>query len=169
VSRRPGTLIKIDSNREGYADVAPTLQQLLLDPARRPDVVTELAALVDAEVADKSGVSGMAVKGGYSLVKKISPTFVPHALDSMLDEFVARMEPFHQEAAAADMPFSAYLASHTEPVAEALLGVTDDRAAASQRESLRKVYAKLRPQAHKHVTEALPRLGLLVEKYATVA
>lgn len=145
------------------------LKQLLLDPDRRPGVVADLAALVDAEVADKSGVSGMAVKGGYNLVKKVSPSFVPHAIDSMLDDFVARVEPFHQEAVAANMPFSSYLAAHGEPVSDALLGVTDDRAAASQRESLKKVYAKLRPQAQKHVTEALPRLGLLVEKYATVS
>lgn len=148
--------------------MAPTLQQLLLDPERRPGVVADLAALVDAEVADKSGVSGLAVKGGYTLVKKINPTFVPHAIDSMLDDFVSRVEPFHQEAAAANMPFSSYLSSHTAPVAEALLGVTDDRAKASRRDSLKKVYGKLRPQAHKHVSEALPRLGLLVEKHATV-
>lgn len=146
--------------------MAPTLKQLLLDSDRRPGVVADVAALVDAEVAEKSGVSGMAVKGGYNLVKKISPSFLPQAIDSMLDDFVGRMEPFYQESVAANMPFSSYLTSNTEPVAEALLGVTDDRAAASQRESLKKVYAKLRPQAQKHVTEALPRLGLLVEKYA---
>ena len=149
--------------------MAPTLQQLLLDPDQRPDVVADIAALVDAEVAEKSGVSGTAVKGGYSLVKKVSPSFVPHAIDSMLEDFVARVEPFHQAAVDANMPFSAYLTSNSDPVAEALLGVTDDRAAASERDSLKKVYSKLRPQAHKHVIDALPRLGLVVEKYATVS
>src|SRR5699024_8533702 len=56
--RRTGTHNNEQREREGYANVAPTLQQLLLDPDQRPDVVADIAALVDAEVAEKSGVSG---------------------------------------------------------------------------------------------------------------
>jgi hypothetical protein len=51
-------------------------------------------------------------------------------------------------------------------VADALLGVTDDRAAGSRRDSVKKVYGKLRPQAKKHVEEALPRLGELIDQHA---
>lgn len=43
--------------------MADTLREILLDPSRRPAVVKDLHQLVDAEVSDKSGVSGMAVKG----------------------------------------------------------------------------------------------------------
>ncbi len=150
--------------------MANTLKTTLLDPNRRPDVVKDLHALVDAEMADKSGVSGMAVKGGYSVLNKMSASFVPDAIDGMLEDFVTRMEPFYAEfLAGSNASLEQYFASKPEEVANALLGVTDDRAEASQRESVKKVYAKLRPQGQKHVQEALPRLAAVVERHVTAA
>lgn len=147
--------------------MASTLKDILLDPSRRPAVVADVARLVDAEVSDKSGVSGMAVKGGYAVLKKINSNFVPDAIDSMLDNFVARIEPFYADYVAGQGGSLAdYLTANSSDVADALLGVTDDRAAASHRESVKKVYAKLRPQAKKHVEEALPRLGELIQRHA---
>ncbi|WP_166345414.1 DUF6918 family protein [Phytoactinopolyspora limicola] len=147
--------------------MADTLEEILLAPSRRSLVVTDVAALVDAEVSDKSGVSGLAVKSGYALIKKINSSFVTDAVDSMLENFVARLEPFYASyRSSGTTSFKDHLAANSAEAADALLGVTDDRAAASHRESVKKVYSKLRPQATKHVEEALPRLGELVEKHA---
>lgn len=147
--------------------MAVTLQEILLDPARRPTVVKDVENLVDAEVASKSGVSGLAVKSGYALIKKINTSFVSDAIDGLLDRFVAQMEPFYaQHAKSGTGTFTEHLVANSSAVADALLAVTDDRAAASRRESVKKVYTKLRPQAKKHVEEALPRLGELVERHA---
>jgi hypothetical protein len=160
----------IVSIRRTHTTVADSLKDTLLDPARRPSVVADLAALIDAEVADKSGVSGLAVKGGYSLLKKINSSFVPEAIDGMLPDFVARLEPYYAEHTAAPSgSLSDFLTARSAEVADALLGVTDDRAESSRRESVKKVYAKLRPQAKKHVEEALPRLGALIENHARAA
>ncbi|PSL05214.1 hypothetical protein CLV30_10480 [Haloactinopolyspora alba] len=147
-----------------------TLKQALLEPSRRPAVVRDLHELVDAEVAEKSGVSGMAVKGGYSVLKKMNAQFVPDAIDSMLDAFVERTEPFYADfRAGGSGSLEQYFAQRPAEVANALLGVTDDRAQASQRDSVKKVYAKLRPQAQKHVEEALPRLAAVIERHVTAA
>ncbi|NDL60093.1 DUF6918 family protein [Phytoactinopolyspora mesophila] len=147
--------------------MADTLQEILLAPDRRPAVVKDVENLVDAEVAGKSGVSGLAVKSGYGLIKKINSTFVSDAVDSMLDNFVARLEPYYAEhVKAGSGSFADRLTGNSSDVADALLGVTDDRAAGSRRDSVKKVYSKLRPQAKKHVEEALPRLGELIDKHA---
>jgi hypothetical protein len=147
--------------------MAETLQEILLAPSRRTQVVEDVTKLVDSEVSDKSGVSGLAVKSGYALIKKINSSFVSDAVDGMLDNFVARMEPHYASfQASGGGSFTDHLTSNSSDVADALLGVTDDRAASSRRESVKKVYAKLRPQAKKHVEEALPRLGALVEEHA---
>jgi hypothetical protein len=147
-----------------------TLKQILLDPSRRPQVVTDLTTLVDAEVSEKSGVSGLAVKGGYAVLKKMNSAFIPDAIDGMLDAFVDRAEPFYSDFCTNETGSLAdYFAGRREEVADALLGVTDDRAAASQRESVKKVYRKLRPSAQKHVEEALPRLADVIERYAPAA
>lgn len=147
--------------------MADTLQEILLAPSRRAAVVADIERLVDAEVAGKTGVSGLAVKSGYALIKKINSTFVSDAADNMLDNFVDRMEPYYAEYKKAGTgSFADHLTASSGEVANALLGVTDDRAAGSRRESVKKVYAKLRPQAQKHVEDALPRLGDLVDKHA---
>lgn len=146
--------------------MAQTLKSALLDADRRPAVVNDLAALVDSEVANKSGASGMALKGGYGLLKKISPHFVPHAIDGMLDELVDRMEPVYTDfTASSEASLSTYLKAQGADTADALLGVTDARAAASSRESVKKIYSKLRPQAKKHVEAAMPALGDVIARH----
>lgn len=53
--------------------MAQMLKEILLDETKRPAVVTDMQQLIDEEVEAKSGVSGLAIKGGYGLVKKVKP------------------------------------------------------------------------------------------------
>lgn len=143
------------------------LQASLLQPPRRQAVVQDLERLVDAEVADKRGMSGLAIKSGYGVVKRVNATFVPRAIDGMLDDFVVRIQPFYDEYAKTSQgTFAHHLARHSSTVADSLLVVTDDRAGATKRETVKKAYGKLRPQAKKHVEQAIPRLGALIERRA---
>jgi hypothetical protein len=147
--------------------VSESLQAVLLDKANRPAVVADLGALVDAEVAAKGGISGALIKTGYAAVKKVRPGFVEHAIGSLLPRFVAALDPLwaeHRSAGGGD--FGAFLAARPDHSADTLLSVTDARARATGRESLRKGYQKLRPTAKKHVVEALPRLGRVIDKHA---
>ena len=147
--------------------MAETLQEILLDPARRPQVVTDCQELLDAEVEDKNGVSGLAVKGTFAMVKKVKPGIIHDAVDGLLDEFVARLQPFYADfqASGAAKPLPGYLTDHGDEVSDALLGITDARAERSQRATIKKAYQKLRPQGKKNVEEALPRLGVLIQKH----
>ncbi|MGH3470011.1 MAG: DUF6918 family protein, partial [Thermocrispum sp.] len=117
--------------------MTPSLKSALLDSATRPAVVNDLTELVDSEVGKKS----IAVKSGYGLVKKIKPGIIGAAIDSLLDDFVQRLEPFHTEfGAAGGGSFGDYLSGRSDEVADALIGVTDERAERSRRESIKKVY-----------------------------
>jgi hypothetical protein len=142
--------------------VTSSLKSALLDSANRPAVVADLNQLVDTEVGKK----GLAVKSGYGLVKKIKPGIIGAAVDSLLDDFVDRLEPFHADfAASGSGSFGDYLSGRSDEVADALLSVTDERAERSRRDSIKKVYGKLRPQGKKNVEEALPGLGAVIEKH----
>jgi len=148
-------------------EVVSALNDTLLDDAKMPAVLADVEALVDAEVSDKKGASGLALKGGYSAVKKVGPSIVPDAIEGLLPAFVERLEPFWQEfAASGEGSFSAFLTARSDAAADALLGVTDDRIEGSDKGAIKKVYSTLRPSAKKHVIEALPRLGDLVQKHA---
>ncbi|SFA81808.1 hypothetical protein SAMN05216266_101623 [Amycolatopsis marina] len=150
--------------------MAETLKEILLDSSRRPAVVTDLQTLVDEEVSDKSGVSGAVVKTGYAGVKKIKPGIIGSAVDSLLDDFTAALEPFYADfKASGGADFGDYLAGRSDEAADALLNVTDSRSEQSSRDSIKKVYSKLRPQGKKNVEEALPRLGKLIDKHAATA
>lgn len=146
--------------------VAETLQDLLLRADKRPQVVTDCEKLIDEEVAGKSGVSGMAIKGGYSMVKKIKPGIIHDAVDSLLDDFAARLQPFYADHVAQGGSLADHLSGRSSEVADALLSITDERAERSQRPSIKKAYEKLRPKGKENVEEALPRLGKLLEKHA---
>ncbi|MFF5989646.1 DUF6918 family protein [Prauserella flavalba] len=148
--------------------MASTLKEALLDSSRRPTVVTDLQTLIDEEVSEKGGVSGAVVKTGYAAVKKIKPGIIGSAVDSLLDDFVVALEPFYadfQSKGGGD--FGAYLPTRSSEAADALLSVTDARAEKSSRDSIKKVYGKLRPKGKENVEEALPRLGQLINKHAS--
>ncbi|NLG55855.1 MAG: hypothetical protein GX542_09450 [Rhodococcus sp.] len=143
------------------------LKETLLDESRSDQVVADVVALIDAEVSDKSGASGLALKGGYAAVKKLGPTIVPNAVEGLLPAFVEKLDPFWQEfSGSGEASFAQFLTARGDAVSNALLGVTDERIEGSDRGAIKKVYSSLRPSAQKHVTEALPRLGELVQKYA---
>ncbi|WP_439385207.1 DUF6918 family protein [Amycolatopsis lexingtonensis] len=150
--------------------MADTLKEILLDSSRRPAVVSDFETLVDAEVSDKGGVSGAVVKTGFAAVKKIKPGIIPSAVDTLLPDFASALEPFYGDyRAKGGNDFGAYLSSRSDEAADALLSVTDSRAEKSSRDSIKKVYGKLRPNGKKNVEEALPRLGALVDKHAANA
>ncbi|ABG93807.1 MULTISPECIES: hypothetical protein [Rhodococcus] len=143
------------------------LNETLLDESRVPAVIADVQALIDAEVSDKSGASGLALKGGYGAVKKVGPSIVPDAIEGLLPAFVTKLEPYWQAfTASGEAGFSEYLVARGDEVADSLLGVTDERIAGSDRGAVKKVYSSLRPSAKKNVIEALPRLGALVQKHA---
>lgn len=137
----------------------PTLVEKLTAPEVRPNVVNACAGLVDREVDAKGGLSGMAVKAGYKVIKAFKPGFVPHVIDSLMPDFAAAMEPMHaREGAAGPDAFAKYLQSHPEEVADALLSVTDARAARASNATLRKTYDRLRGGARDNVVAAVPAL-----------
>lgn len=144
-------------------------EQLDADPSKRPALVADACRVLDAEVADKAGLSGMGIRGAYKVVKGVKPGFIPDVVDMLLDDFVAALEPIYRQAVEAGAPPSRHLEEHRGEVADALLAITDRRADRSQLKSVKALYRKLRPSAKKHVEEAAPRLGQLLEQHAESA
>lgn len=147
--------------------MAATLTDILVAPERRAAVVADLQTLVDKEVASKSGMSGLAVKGSFAVVKKIKSGFVPNAIDQMLPEFAHKLQPsYSRYDPEKDGSLGQFMVANSAAVSDILLGVADGRARKSTHETVKKAYQKLRPQAKKHVELALPALGDLIERHA---
>lgn len=142
------------------------LRDALTDESKRQAVVKDCVDIVDAEVADKRGMGGMAIKAGYAAVKGIKPGFIAKVVNDLLPEFAEALDPIYLEAKEKGEPVAPYFERNSGRVAEALLAITDGKAERSDRGVVKNTYKRLRPSAKQNVEAAIPRLGKLVEKYA---
>ncbi len=149
--------------------IMASLKELLGSGEKRTAVIDDACKVLDLEVADKSGVSGLAIKGGYKLVRGIKPGFVREVVDHLLDDFLDALDPIYQEAVEKKQPAGAHLKEDPARVADALLGITDARAEHAKSGAIKKTYRKLRPMAHKHVEAAAPRLAEMLDRHAAAA
>ena len=144
-----------------------SLIDIAKDPEKRRAIVADAAKLLDAEVGDKKGFSGKAVKLAFRAVKGVSPGMIPMSIDALLDDFCAQIQPFWEGAQAAGQGTRAHFLSNSDAIAQALLAITDVRAQRSTQRVLKSAYSKLRNQAVKHITDSMPRLADLVERHAS--
>ena len=142
-----------------------TLKEILTRPGTRPQVIADCERLIEEEV-DSKGLAGLPIKAAYKVVKAIKPGFVSEVIDHMLEDFADKLDPLYQAAVSKNEPVSAYFNARPGDAAEALLAITDARAARAKNQTLKTFYEKLRSTAKKHVEAAVPRIARLISKYA---
>jgi hypothetical protein len=144
-----------------------TLGEILLGPDAKPQVIADCFTLIEQELAEKSGVSGNAVKLAYKTVSSFAPGYLRDTVEAMLPEVADRLQPYWADfRVSGGSEFGDYLSKRGEEVAESLLSVTDAMAAGAERPAVLKAYRAVRGSAAKHVEAALPRVGDLVLRYA---
>ncbi|AKU92329.1 DUF6918 family protein [Vulgatibacter incomptus] len=143
------------------------LLDALLSPGKKDEVIRDAARLIDEEVDAKGGLGGLALKGAYKLVTTAKQNFVGNTLERLLPDFASRLEPLYEERqrTATNEPMERFFTVRAGDVADALLAITDERAARTDRGAARSAYEKLRPAARRHVAEAAPKLGRLLDRH----
>jgi hypothetical protein len=139
-----------------------SLVEALGQPPKRQPVIEDCIALIDAQVKQK----GFVIKSAYATIKAIKKSFVPETVDSLLDDWLGKLQPHYDKwSANKASSFSDYLVARSDDVAEDLLSVTDARAERSSHTTAKKMYGKMRDGAKRNVVEAIPELAKLVEKH----
>ena len=147
--------------------MAATLRDTLLAPDVQPQVVADCQALIEQEVSAMSGISGTAVKLAYKTVVRFAPNHIHYMVETLLPKMAEQLEPYWAGfTASGGAEFGDYLSKRGDEVAEALLSITDTRAANSSSPTITKAYGAVRGHATRHVVAALPQVGALVQKYA---
>jgi hypothetical protein len=140
----------------------PTLVEQLGKEPLRPLVIADCVMLIDAQVKQK----GLVIKSAYATIKAIKKRFVPEVVDSLLDDWLGKLQPHYDKwATAKQATFSDYLVARSEDVAEDLLSVTDDRAEKTTHTTAKKMYLRMRDGAKKNVVEAMPDLSRTLERH----
>ena len=144
-----------------------SLVEVLKDPTIRPLVVADCEKMLDAEVADKRGISGMAVKGAFKTLKAIKPGMIRHTFNDLIDELAVKVDPFWHDCQAQGANPRSFFVSNSDPIANALLEVTDGRIKRSKFKNIIRAYKTMRPKAVQYIGDAMPRFADLVQKHAS--
>ena len=145
--------------------MASKLTDVLTNAAHRDAVISDCVALIEAEVEDKRGLKGMAVRTAYKAVRSIRPSFIMEACGHLLPAFAEALNPIYAQAQASGDSVAHYIGARGAEVADALLRITDDRAGGAKHGLVKATYQRLRPTAKKHVEAAVPRIGALIAKH----
>ncbi len=144
------------------------LKEKFSPPEQRPLLIADCVKLVDSEVAAKSGVTGLMIKGGYKAFTTIMPRMVENAVDVLLDEFVVVLDRHYDTYLKAipdkKTPFEAWAKNRDVTIADDLLKITDEIMNRSNKTAIKKIYSGMRKVAQKNVAEAVPGIGRLVMK-----
>ncbi|MBD2293776.1 hypothetical protein H6G06_09795 [Anabaena sphaerica FACHB-251] len=136
----------------------------LADDNKRQTLVADCTNLLETQVASIGGISGLAIKAGYGAIKGISPGYCAGAIERLLPQSFAALEPIWEEGLKTDDP-ARYLIANRSRTADALLSVTDVRIQKSSNSTLKGIYNKLRNSVKNHVEEAVPGLAQILNKY----
>ena len=144
----------------------PNLTEALTEDSKKSAVVDDCMGLIDAEVADKGGLAGLAIKAGYKAVQGVKPGFVRQVVSDLLPEFARVLDPLYQEAKTQGRGVRDHFSANAARVADALLSITDEKAKRAKSAMVKGTYDKLRGSAKKNVEAAVPRLGAMIDKHA---
>lgn len=144
-----------------------SLVETVKDARRRAAVLDDCERLIAAEVDDKGGLTGLAVKAAYKSVRSLRPDMIRSSMDALLDDFSHQLDPFWVDCQAKAEPPRPYFTRRGADVANALLQITDQRANRSDHRVLVKAYGQLRPKAVDYIGAAMPRFADLLQRHAS--
>jgi hypothetical protein len=141
------------------------LGDLTKDAAVQASIVKDCDQLIADQVSQKGGVSGMAIKTAYRVVKGIGPTYIQGAIGRMLSPTLEALDQIWQEAMESGNPV-VYLEAHRDRTADLILSVTDHRIQYTSGPIIG-VYNKLRKSVKGDVEAAIPELADILYRHYT--
>lgn len=137
------------------------LTHALKDQSIQASLVINCLHLIDQQVAAKGGLSGLALKTTYGVVKGIGPTYLSGAIERLLPEMMAALDPLWIEGLQTGNPID-YLTENRGQTADRLLSVTDGRIAGSRNTLVKTSYSRLRQSVKHDVEAAVPGLAKIL-------
>ncbi|MGF1512126.1 MAG: hypothetical protein ACFB5Z_00290 [Elainellaceae cyanobacterium] len=144
------------------------LREIIWDETVRAKIAEDATQLIDEQVAAKSGLGGMALKATYGVVKSVGPSYIPGAVNRLLPEVCASLDPMWEEGIKAGDPVE-YLSQNRARAADAILETTDARAAKTDNKVVRSSYGKLRKSVKGDVEAAVPGLAQILARHTLVS
>ena len=145
-----------------------SLKEIIEDPKVSQSVLTDGLRVLDEEVAKRSGIGGMAIKGAYKVIKNVQGgRTLEKAVKILMPEFIDKLDPYFVrfQKEGKGKTWEEYLRPHYDTLADELLAITDRKIQGTDNRAVRGTYDKFRPKARKEVIASLPALARMIEKY----
>lgn len=142
-----------------------SLNNKISDQSTQVALVADCTKLIDEQVAAKTGISGLALKAAYGVVKGVEPSYIPGAIHRLLPEALAALDPIWDEGVQSGDPIQ-HLIQNRSRTAEMLLSVTDAKIEKARNGVVRSSYNKLRKSVKSDVEEAVPGLAKILGTHA---
>ncbi|MGF1571058.1 MAG: hypothetical protein ACFCVD_23775 [Nodosilinea sp.] len=143
------------------------LSETLQDEAIKANLVADCTRLLDEQVAAKGGLSGMALKATYGVVKGIDASYISGAIERILPDVLTALNPMWEEGLKAGNPVE-HLAQNQALTADRVLSVTDARVEKTTNGVVRSSYNKLRKSVKGDVEAAMPDLAKVLGTHMAV-
>jgi hypothetical protein len=141
------------------------LSDKISNQATQESLVADCTKLLDEQVAAKNGISGLALKAAYGVVKGIEPNYISGALQRLLPEALAALDPMWEEGVQSGDPVQ-HLSQNRSRTADMLLSITDTKIEKARNGVVRASYNKLRKSVKSDVEDAVPGLAKILSAYA---
>lgn len=141
-----------------------SLSEKLRDEQITASIAADCTELMDGQVAAKSGISGLALKATYGVVKGIDADYIPGAIQRLLPEAIAALDPLWDEGVQTGDPV-AHLTKNCDRTADTLLGVTDAKIQRVKNGLICSSYNKLRKSVKGDIVAAVPGLAQIIGKH----
>ncbi|MGD1861611.1 MAG: hypothetical protein ACFB0E_16795 [Leptolyngbyaceae cyanobacterium] len=140
-----------------------SLSDLIKDSTVKASIIEDCNQLIDAHVSQKGGMSGIALKTAYRVVKGIGPSYVQGAIGRLLPDVLTALEPIWQEGMAINSP-AQHLIQQRSRTANLILSVTDARIERSSGPIV-SAYNKLRKSVQSDIEAVVPDLASILERH----
>ncbi|MEO0768671.1 MAG: hypothetical protein AAFY72_04435 [Cyanobacteria bacterium J06649_4] len=140
------------------------LTNAIQDKAVRDVIAADCTQLIDQQVAAKGGLGGIALKATYGIVKGIGADYIPGAVNRLLPETCAALDPLWAEGRESGDP-AAHLIANSDRTADLILGATDARIERVGKGVISASYKKLRKSVKADVVDAVPGLAQILKKH----
>lgn len=143
--------------------ISMQLSQMLENPSVKASLVSDCAQLIETQVSAKGGISGLALKATYKVLKSIDAHYISGAIARLLPSIFEALEPLWTKGCQTGDPVD-YLAQNQTETADTLLGITDARIKHSSN-LVRSAYHKVRQSVEGDVEAAVPGLANIIGKH----
>ncbi|NEP61960.1 MAG: hypothetical protein F6K31_34260 [Symploca sp. SIO2G7] len=137
------------------------LSEQIQNETVRANIVADCTKLIDQQVAAKSGLSGIAMKTAYGVIKGVGAGYIPGAINRLLPDTFRALDPIWQEGTDYGDPVQ-YLSDNCDRTADSILSVTDARIQRSSQNLVGSTYKKLRKSVKNDVEAAVPGLAKII-------